>query len=209
MLEYSTITKLLYHQSDEVLNNGIYLYLFNVCFKFKVRLSTLALIIETNKSTEIFTKFEINFLLEFFKYNISTPESTFREEMLTLYLKMLRRMKDGFDVLCRDKLKQDQMKVYKQFFSLFLNSELKKGLNFDANFSRRYISLELLIFMNENIMDAEEWDCNWTWEDNLQLQEIFSEYHQTVAKLARILIQKSSIEHRVLYYFYLLKKISR
>lgn len=119
--------------------------------------------------------------------------------MLTLYLKALRRMKDGFDVLSRNKTKPDQWDSYKKFFSLFLHNQLKKGLNFDANFSRRYISLELLIFMYENVMDAKEWDCNWTWEDHLQLQEIFSESHQTVAKLARILIHKSSVEQRVLF----------
>lgn len=64
-------------------------------------MSVLALIVESQKSTEIFTPWELNFLRMYLYYNVTTQEPSIRKEMINLFKKALVRIQEGWAVLDR------------------------------------------------------------------------------------------------------------
>lgn len=61
----------------------------------------LALIVESHKTTEIFTEWELNYIRKFLYYNITIQTPSTRKQIISLYKKALTRIKEGLAVLNR------------------------------------------------------------------------------------------------------------
>lgn len=59
----------------------------------------LALIVESQKSTEIFTTYELNFILSFMKYNVNVQDSAVRQQISALVKKTLVRLEDSWPIV--------------------------------------------------------------------------------------------------------------
>lgn len=61
----------------------------------------LALIVESHKTTEIFTEWELSFMKKFLYYNITVQTPSTRKQIISLYKKALTRVKEGLAVINR------------------------------------------------------------------------------------------------------------
>lgn len=61
----------------------------------------LALIVESQRSTEIFNEYELNFILSFMKYNINVQDSSIRQQISALVKKALVRIEDSWQLINR------------------------------------------------------------------------------------------------------------
>lgn len=154
-------------------------------------MSLLGLIVETHKSTEIFTSYELNFLKKFFYYNVTTQEGYVRQEMLALYKKAITRMKNGYTMLKRNN--DNNVTEYESFYETFIKCYLKNGINTkDANVYRRSVCLELLVFTSEMI-PVVIWNNCWDEEDLRYLYDLFDDSYESTLVLALKLINKLNI----------------
>lgn len=67
----------------------------------QIRLSVLALIVESQKSTALFTEWELNFLRKYLYYNITAETPNTRKQIVATYKKAFIRIKEGLAVLNR------------------------------------------------------------------------------------------------------------
>lgn len=67
----------------------------------QIRLSILALIVESQKSTALFTDWELNFLRKYLYYNITAQTPNTRKQIVATYKKAFTRVKEGLAVLNR------------------------------------------------------------------------------------------------------------
>lgn len=67
----------------------------------QIRLSVLALVVESQKSTALFTHWELEFLKKYLYYNITTQTASTRKQMIATYKRAFTRVKEGLAVLNR------------------------------------------------------------------------------------------------------------
>lgn len=151
-------------------------------------MSLLGLVVETHKSTEIFTSYELNFLKKYFHYNVTTQEAYVRQEMLSLYKKALTRMRNGYMSI---KKNGDSNTIeYESFYETFIKYYLKKGItNKNANVYRRSVSLELIVFMAD-IVPKNIWNNCWEEKDLRYLYDLFEDPYESTLTLALKLFKK-------------------
>ncbi|KAK9674889.1 hypothetical protein QE152_g40784, partial [Popillia japonica] len=59
-----------------------------------IRVSALALVVENQKSTEIFSTWELDFLKKYFHYNANTQIPSTRQRIIALYKRAVLRIKE-------------------------------------------------------------------------------------------------------------------
>ncbi|XP_022900638.1 tRNA (32-2'-O)-methyltransferase regulator THADA [Onthophagus taurus] len=84
IVEYEFLELMMVHQNDEI------------------RIHVLGLIVESQKSREVFSLWELAFLKKFFHYNVTTQSPSIRQQLIGLYKKVFIRIRDTLSVLNRN-----------------------------------------------------------------------------------------------------------
>lgn len=195
--------------SYKIKTKYIFLYM-----NLQVRISVLALVVECQKSTEIFSTWELNFLKNYFHYNVTTQIPNTRQQMIALYKKALTRLKESLAVLTKhhtaicnklkaetgntDKAIVEELQLYKThrmnykvFVETFFQEHLCCGFYSGYNFQRRATCLELIAFMiNENCIEQEDLDRNWKSSDTMALLNVLCDSHESNVTMAFNIIKK-------------------
>ncbi|CAK1543288.1 unnamed protein product [Leptosia nina] len=125
----------------------------------ETRILSLALIIESTKTTEIFSQKDLDFVLFFLKYNCNAQEPHFRQLMLSMIKKFIKRFEDSYKVLKRNNT--EPSRYYLEFVEKLRElcySSLLRG----ANYSRRIVSLQILDWIEHIALD--EYERSWKEE---------------------------------------------
>ncbi|XP_069359956.1 tRNA (32-2'-O)-methyltransferase regulator THADA isoform X2 [Maniola hyperantus] len=128
------------------------------------RILSISLIVESPKSTEIFARGELDFMLWFIKYNINAQTPHFRQLVLSSMKKFIRRLENSYKVLLRENganTQPDKDQYYLRFvedFTALCFESLVKG----ANYSRRYVALQTLVWLENVQLDG--YNRVWTEE---------------------------------------------
>ncbi|XP_023011741.2 thyroid adenoma-associated protein homolog [Leptinotarsa decemlineata] len=174
-----------------------------------VRVSALAAIVVSQKSTEIFLDWELAYLTSYISYNITSQIPSVRKQILTYYKKALARFNAGFNVIVRNisylkkklELPEDIRRetisifaVYQELYSSY-KSFIKKFtkllisfLTIDSNYPRRALSMELLILIH-SFLPLDEWLLCWTEEDVKNCHSILFDGYESNKKMAVILLK--------------------
>ncbi|KRT82581.1 hypothetical protein AMK59_4444, partial [Oryctes borbonicus] len=195
-IEFEFLESMMCHQSDEV------------------RVSTLALIVESQKSTEIFSTWELDFLKKYFFYNATTQMPNTRQQIIALYKKALVRIKGSMAVLVRhitticNRIKAEADSIqegvleelqsykkqeisYKVFMETFFQEYLCCGFNSGFNYQRRSTCLELTVFMlNEKCIETEELERKWKLADTMSLLEVLCDSYESNIAMAYDILTK-------------------
>ncbi|GJQ88097.1 hypothetical protein Trydic_g13108 [Trypoxylus dichotomus] len=195
-IEYEFLELMMCHQSDEV------------------RVSTLALVIESQKSTEIFSTWELDFLKKYFFYNVTTQMPNTRQQIIALYKKAFIRIKESMAVLVRhiaticNKIKAEvdsiqegvleELQLYKKqeisykvFMETFFQEYLCSGFHSGFNYQRRSTCLELMVFMlNEKCIEPEELERKWKVTDTMILLEVLCDSYESNIAMAYDILTK-------------------
>ncbi|XP_057665069.1 thyroid adenoma-associated protein homolog isoform X1 [Diorhabda carinulata] len=178
----------------------------------EIRITVLAVIIETQKSTELFLNWELDYLIKYIHYNITTQIPHIRRQIISYYKKALTRFNAGFAVLSRNlgnlekrlemghrtpevlntiTIYRELIDTYKKFLDIF-TKYLISNLTFDSNYPRRAVSLELLITIQINLT-ADKWQSLWTEDDIKNCHSILFDSYESNKKMAAILLKKLPI----------------
>ncbi|XP_048524151.1 uncharacterized protein LOC109543125 isoform X1 [Dendroctonus ponderosae] len=155
----------------------------------QIRLLVLAAVANSLKSTELFSDWELIYLMNYIKFNITVEGPSDRKILIGFYKKILVRFDAGIKVIERNIAnvtkyitmfgKNNTPQSKKSKTVLVFYSELKKkyrrfidnlmkfligNLSSDSNFPRRNNSLELLLVIC-NIIPHQEWITYWTADD--------------------------------------------
>ncbi|KPJ17292.1 Thyroid adenoma-associated protein-like [Papilio machaon] len=112
----------------------------------ETRILTLSLVVESPKSTESFSVEELYLVLWYLRYNINAQAPNLRQLTLSLMKKFMKRLEDSYKVLKRqnapngDSNKSDYYLTFLEDMREFCYKCLVTG----ANYSRRYVALQLL-----------------------------------------------------------------
>lgn len=143
-----------YHQNDEI------------------RISSLALICDSHKSTEIFSDWELSFVIKYLSYNVGSLLPSVRQQVVSLMRRILTRFLESYKLIVRNiaRNRNDSRnyacdKTNYESFIAELRSVLFSNIFYGANFTRRSLSLEILNMMRPIYDLMEE---NWT-EDEANL----------------------------------------
>lgn len=183
-------------------------------FLLQIRIHTLALVVECQKTTEFFSKWELEFLKNFFKYNVTSQDPNTIQQLKALYKKAITRLKEGYIVMkrlivpieemskkpahlvkfLRQLLMQEQ--TYLKFIDSFIEDHLKKGLAPWANMYRRALCLELLAFA-QNIMPENIFSQYFLMSDIKPLYTVLNDSYENNILLATSIIKKISSDHHI------------
>ncbi|CAH3975488.1 unnamed protein product [Pieris brassicae] len=106
----------------------------------ETRILSLSLVVESPKSTEMFLPEDLKFVLYFLKYNCNAQAPHFRQLMLSMMKKFVKRLEDSYKVLRRKRERSD----YYLHFVEDLREQCYSGLLAGANYSRRLVALQVL-----------------------------------------------------------------
>lgn len=168
-----------------------------------MRLCALQTIVESPKTTEEIIEWEILYLLSFFSYNVSSQSASFRKKVASLYKKLLARFQASNYVITRDitsltnllkkephhqpskdKLQRCEhvKKYYRGFLVQFINV-LLTNLCSDANYSRRALSLELLLLLHQ-VATETEWNRSFSNDHVLNLKYLLHDSYESNKQMA-------------------------
>ncbi|XP_017786652.1 PREDICTED: thyroid adenoma-associated protein homolog [Nicrophorus vespilloides] len=171
-----------------------------------IRIATLTLVVESQKSTQFFTEWDLKFLIRFLHYNVTTQLPNLRQQMLALYKKAFTRYKDGMYVIERNirSLMSSEGRArgfseiadlnthrenYKEFVVDIFVEELTKGLYNDVNYSRRCICLELLINLKD-ILQPDIIEMLWNRKHvELLYQSLVDSFESNIMMATRLLLE--------------------
>ncbi|CAF4831639.1 unnamed protein product [Pieris macdunnoughi] len=177
----------------------------------ETRILSLSLVVESPKSTEMFSPEDLKFVLYFLKYNCNAQAPHFRQLMLSMMKKFVKRLEDSYKVLKR---KREQSDHYLQFVE-DLREQCYSGLLLGANYSRRLVALQVLDWIEH--VSLEGYQRVWrdehvdrllshledSYENNKILalriltlcpKETFEKTFSTSLKLEDVLSQASSVK---------------
>lgn len=168
--------------------------------------------VECQKSTELFSLWELQFLQRFFQYNVTSQIPSTVQQIKYLYKKALVRIKEGQMVILRQlnsltKLVQqkpqllkelDQWNIkqrnYHEFLRLFVLENLKPGILPSANHYRRSFCLEILNAI-QPCVPLELWKILWMPNDIEYLYLILDDSYETNIILATSIIKSIPRTH--------------
>ncbi|XP_047534374.1 thyroid adenoma-associated protein homolog [Vanessa atalanta] len=112
------------------------------------RILCISLIVESPKSTEIFTKDELDLVLWFLQFNINAQQPHFRQLLLSILKRFIKRLESSYGALIRenDPTGGDNKSQYYLTFIDRLEELCYDSLLQGANYSRRYVALQLLVW---------------------------------------------------------------
>lgn len=168
----------------------------------EIRVAAVGLIVETNRSTEVFSKMDFSLLQSFLEYNVNSEIPSFRQQALAFMSKLFTRMKDSAHTLTRP-IKQTKkneidflriLAYYKEFM-VWILPFCFSNLRIGSNYSRRIFTLKLLtmvidilrtdpLLINEDCLHAM-----WTDKNALTLLGVtlIDNFEENKAMAARIL----------------------
>lgn len=149
----------------------------------EIRICTLQVIAECQKSTEAFTVWELQFLIRYFRFNISVQVANFRNKLVTYYKKILTRFH-------ATSIKNTPNSEYSNFIRHF-SQQLVANLGSDANYPRRSISLELLLNLH---VIYNDWEKIFGIDDINNLKNLIFDSYETNKSLAIKILQTLSPE---------------
>ncbi|XP_038212877.1 thyroid adenoma-associated protein homolog [Zerene cesonia] len=176
----------------------------------ETRILSLSLIVESPKTTEVFTERELDFVLHFLKYNCNAQAPHFRQLMLSLLKKFVKRLEDSYKALKRT----SNIDYYPQFVEK-LREQCFSNLLRGANYSRRLVALQTLSWIDGLALDGYQriWKDLYverllahledSYENNKILaldvldkcpKDMFQREYATSLKMADILAEASSVK---------------
>ncbi|CAG9805666.1 unnamed protein product [Chironomus riparius] len=111
-----------------------------------IRLSALYLIVDTKKVTDRFSQGEIECILFFFEHNIGLQIPSTKQSMIASIKKIFARLRSTIQYMMRKN--KDEVNAQLEILVNFCEFSIK-NLNSEANYSRRSLSLVLLISIHE------------------------------------------------------------
>ncbi|KAK4882973.1 hypothetical protein RN001_006292 [Aquatica leii] len=147
----------------------------------EIRILTLGVIVDSHSSTEVFTEWELNYLVDYLYYNINVPNANFRQKLVSYSKKIMQRLNDVIvshqnKIETANKCKQHELKeklllkvklvsvpilnYYSRFWESLFNNVLLPGLYPDSNYLRKSTSLEILT-MSKNYLSKLEYAKLW------------------------------------------------
>lgn len=189
-------------QTSTVKTSAIFVVIFKVFLNFfQVRITALAVIVESHKSTEIFLDWEFHYLSKYLRYNISSHIPNIRNQIQGFYIKALDRFNAGLQVIEKNieifnkkgNITEDlegyvQLRnSYKMFIKNF-TEQLISYLSIDSNYPRRVVSLHLLVNIQKMLKNEEWLDC-WTKDDVKNCQNILFDGYENNKKMAVTLLK--------------------
>ncbi|XP_052741965.1 thyroid adenoma-associated protein homolog isoform X2 [Bicyclus anynana] len=159
----------------------------------QIRILALSLVVESQKSTEPFTGEELDFVLWFMQYNINSRVPNFRQHVLALVKKLLKRLENSDKVLLRnngtsdgdDKGHLDYLSFIGKFRSLCYES-----LVVGANYSRRHVALQVLVWL-EDLHVRDYSGSVWTESAVGTLLHHLGDSYETNKALALLLLERT------------------
>ncbi|CAG9815559.1 unnamed protein product [Phaedon cochleariae] len=179
----------------------------------EIRVSVLAAIVDSQKTTEIFLDWELDYLITYIGYNITPHTPHIRKQILTYYKKALARFNAGLNVIIRNigllnrrleategtqealtilTIYQELEKSYKIFINKFTKL-LISYLTFDSNYPRRATSLELLVTI-QTFLPKNEWLSCWSEEDVKNCHSILFDSYECNKKMSVMLLKNLPAE---------------
>ncbi|KAK5650107.1 hypothetical protein RI129_001136 [Pyrocoelia pectoralis] len=180
----------------------------------EIRILVLAIIVDSHSSTEVFTEWELNFMIDYCYYNISTSNASFRQKLLSYVRKAMIRIKDVTNTLenrilsvklvnsqdLKEKLLQKLnvdvtpvLTAYTKFWNSLFNNVLLPGIHLDSNYSRKVTCLEILNF-SSTVIPKPNFEKLWKNCDIENLKHIleYDTYEQNKATASNLLAELSS-----------------
>lgn len=171
-------------------------------------MSALAVIIEVQKSTEIFLDWEFEYLSNYLRYNIVSQSPHIRNQIQNLYKKALDRFNAGLKFIERhvgilkkkmlivEKTNEtsSNLQIYEKLehsymtFIKYFTKQLISYLSIDSNYPRRVVSLDLLTDIH-SFMVPDEWLACWTENDVKNCHNILFDGYENNKKMAVRLLE--------------------
>lgn len=166
------------------------------------------MIVESQKSTEIFLDWEFDFLIKYLHYNITSQIPNVRKQIITLYKKAMTRYSTGYYVIMRNisyltkriEMVEDPQepiriqRVYQELnvsYRCFIRKFTKlliSYLTFDSNYFRRSASLDLLISI-QKFLHNDQWQSCWSEDDVKNCHNILFDSYESNKKMAVTLLK--------------------
>ncbi|CAH2090615.1 unnamed protein product [Euphydryas editha] len=128
------------------------------------RILCISLIVESPKTTEIFENGELELVLWFLTYNINAQEPHFRQQVLSIMNKFIKRLESSYKVLVREsKCSEGNKGQYYLTFVDRLRQFCFDSLVVGANYSRRHVALQLL--RAAELLEGGGRARNWKYEE--------------------------------------------
>uniref|UniRef100_A0A1Y1MLP0 tRNA (32-2'-O)-methyltransferase regulator THADA n=3 Tax=Photinus pyralis TaxID=7054 RepID=A0A1Y1MLP0_PHOPY len=195
-LDYQTLNILKTHLNDEI------------------RICILAIVVNSHSSTEVFSEWELNFLIEYCYYNVSVPNGSFRQKLISCTKKVMMRVKDVTNVFenkilsakslssddLREKLLQKLsadvtpvLTAYANFWKFLFGKVLLPGIYLDSNYDRKATCLEILYF-SSTMMPKQNFEKLWKHSDVENLKHIleYDTYEQNKETASKLLAEFST-----------------
>ncbi|GLV20132.1 THADA, partial [Carabus blaptoides fortunei] len=185
LLDYSVLNLGMCHQNDEV------------------RITSLALIAESRKSTATFTGWELKYIVTYLRYNINTQLPSTRQQIMSLMKKILIRFDAGYDTILRNyskvpdgtKAEYFEQKTQYEEFIVNLRDCIFESLFPGANFSRRVICLETLTLLKPILLKLFSVENNlWTRTEAEAILLCLGDSYESNKKLAASLLAQCAPE---------------
>lgn len=132
-----------------------------------IRIMPLKIIVDVHKKTDLFTLNELDEILSFLEYNSNCQSPDMRGKIHSYMRKALNRFFAGYAVAAR-KNQTEIMQMYEEFYFKLIDlciSNLCPG----ANFSRRSISLNLLLTSIQSAKDLNKFEMKMIWTPKLMI----------------------------------------
>ncbi|CAH0727258.1 unnamed protein product, partial [Brenthis ino] len=154
------------------------------------RILSISLIVESPKSTEGFVDGELDFIVWFVNYNMNAQSPHFRQLVLSIMKKFLKRLENSYKTIIKGNDPNNQINKGQYYLTFLekLRDTCFEGLIRGANFSRRYVALQLLSWMEKLEMDG--YNRNWKeTEVDILLYHLGDSYESNKALALELLEQ--------------------
>lgn len=130
-----------------------------------IRIMPLKIIVDVHKTTDLFTSNEFNEILSFLQYNCNCQSPDMRGKIHSYMRKAINRFCAGYAVATRTK-QTSMIQIYEQFYFNLIDlcaSNICTG----SNFSRRSISLNLLLTSIQSVKNLNQFPIVKIWTPKL------------------------------------------
>ncbi|ODN04552.1 Thyroid adenoma-associated protein [Orchesella cincta] len=155
----------------------------------QIRLAGLALLVETKKTSEVLTHHDFESLKIFFKYNLLSQNPAFRQQFMSYFKKLVRRLRDGESVAKRKK-ETEVVRQYEDFLKWLWNFFTEdEGLFYGANFGRRCQALECLSELTEHFSSFESFGITRESDNSKYLRWLTDSYEHNKIQAMEVIVR--------------------
>ena len=116
----------------------------------QIRLCAIGLIVEGPKTTQLFTGLELEWARRFLDDNVANEDAAFRQQMNSCVKKLLTKMRDSRIRKAAKALSDETAVAYDRFADWLLDGCFS-NLGPQSTFTRRFCSLQWLVFYQETL----------------------------------------------------------